>query len=234
MNLPVPLQGIDTNLWLMDYELKMLGINLHRVVTIIRLASGKLIIHSTAPFSMTEVDEIRELGTPEWLVDVLLRHDTFAAEGRAAFPDASYLAPEGFSRNLPFPTGSLLSPPAEWAEEVEVAAIEGVPAFGEIVMFHRPSRTLIVGDLIVNFSDVQGWWAKLFSKAASVGRNYQPGVTKPFKGAIQDRGAIASSIRKILEWDFDRVIVGHGGFLASGGKEKLRAALKNAEVMQEL
>jgi hypothetical protein len=227
----IPLQHIDTNLWLMDYPLKTLGINLHRVVTIIRLASGKLIIHSTAPFSSSEADEIRELGQPEWLVDVLLRHDTFAAEGHAAFPGASYLAPEGFSRDLSFPTGSLLSVPAEWAGEVEVLAIEGAPSFGEIVMLHQPSKTLIVGDLIVNFSGEQGLWAKFLSKAASVGGRYEPGMTKPFKSAIQDQAAFSASVHRVLEWDFDRIIVGHGSLLPTGGKQKLRNALQAAGVL---
>lgn len=231
MNIPVPLQSIDTNLWLMDYPLKTLGVNMHRVVTIMRLASGKLIIHSTAPFSPVEVDVIRELGQPEWLVDVLLRHDTFAVEGHEAFPGISYLAPEGFSKDLPFPTGSLLSPPAEWNGEVEVAAIEGAPSFGEIVMLHQPSRTLIVGDLIVNFSGERGWWAKLLAKAASVGGKYEPGFTKPFKSAIKDPAAFSASVNRVLEWDFDRIILGHGPLLPSGGKEKLRNTLQAAGVI---
>jgi hypothetical protein len=231
MNIPVPLQSIDTDLWLMDYPLRMLGLNMHRVVTIVRLASGKLIIHSTAPFSTLEADVIRELGRPEWLVDVLLRHDTFAAEGHEAFPGISYLAPEGFSKDLPFPTGLLLSPPAEWKGEIEVAPIEGAPSFGEIVMLHQPSRTLIVGDLIVNFNGVQGWWAKFLSKAASVGGRYEPGFTKPFKSAIENPGAFSDSVNRVLEWDFDRIIVGHGTLVATGGKQKLRGTLQAAGVI---
>lgn len=231
VNIPVPLQHIDANLWLMDYPLRTLGVNLHRVVTIIRLASGKLVIHSTAPFLPTEVESIRELGQPEWLVDALLRHATFAAEGHKAFPGISYLAPEGFSRDLPFPTGSLLSPPAEWEGEIQVAAIDGVPAFGEIVMCHQPSRTLIVGDLIVNFAGVQGWWEKLLSKAASVGGKYEPGMTKPFKSAIRDSGAFAASVQRVLEWDFDRIIVGHGRPIPTGGKQKLRGVMQAAGVL---
>ena len=50
------------NLWLLAYPLKMLGADLRRNVTLIRLRSGKMVIHSTAPFSQDDVAAIRALG----------------------------------------------------------------------------------------------------------------------------------------------------------------------------
>ena len=84
---PLPLAE---NLWLLAYPLKMLGADLRRNVTLIRLRSGKVVIHSSAPFSAEDVAAIRALGEPGWLLDGILRHDTFAQEGRAAFPGIPY------------------------------------------------------------------------------------------------------------------------------------------------
>jgi len=215
-------QNLATNFWVKSFPLKLLGANMRRNVSVIRLASGKLIIHSTAPFSTTDVAVISALGGPAWLVDTLLRHDTFARQGKAAFPQAQYLAPAGFS----IPAGPLLPPPAEWKDEIAIAAIDGAPDFGEVVMLHRPSRTLVVADLLFNFGEEEGWWTKLLLSAAAVGGQYQPGMTKPFKAAIKDPAAFASSIREILAWDFDRIVVGHGIPIVSGGKEKLRSACR--------
>lgn len=221
-----PLQAIAPDLWLLSYPLKMLGVDLHRNVTVIRLASGQLIIHSTAPFSEEDVAAIKGLGEPGWIVDTLLRHDTFAHEGRAAFPNIPYLAPEGFSAALDFSTASLIPEPEEWKGEVSLLAIDGAPEFGEVVALHRPSRTLIVADLIFHFSHPEGFWQKALLTLATVGGEYDPGVTKPFKKAIKDHEAFEKSVNALLEWDFDRVIVGHGDPIPSGGKEKLREALK--------
>jgi hypothetical protein len=58
---PLPLAE---NLWLLAYPLKMLGADLRRNVTLIRLRSGKVSIHSTAPFSPEDVAAIRVLGEP--------------------------------------------------------------------------------------------------------------------------------------------------------------------------
>jgi hypothetical protein len=224
----IPLQNLAANLWLVTYPLKTLGVDLQRNVTIMRLAYGKLLIHSTAPFSPEDVAEIKTLGEPAWLIDTLLRHDTYAEEGRQAFPEATYLAPAGFSINLPFQTHALLSPPKEWAEEVEMLAIDGAPEFGEIVFLHRPSRTLIVADLVVNFPGHHGLWTNLLLHFAAAGHHYDPGMTVPFQKAVEDPAAFTASVNKMLEWDFDRVIVGHGEPIWTEGKERVRAAIKAA------
>lgn len=222
------LKPLAPDLWLITYPLKTMGVDLGRNVTLVRLPSGKLIIHSTAPFSVADIAAISALGEPAWLVDTLLRHDTFAAEGRAAFPEASYLAPAGFSAELPFETGPLDPPPPEWQGEVEVLAIDGAPTFGEVAMFHRASRTLIVADLLIHFPAASGFLENVLLTLACVGGKHAPGMTRPFKQAIEDPGAYAASIRQLLAWDFDRVIVGHGTPIATGGKEQLRAAIRAA------
>lgn len=222
------LKNLAPDLWLLTYPLKTLGVDLQRNVSVVRLASGKLIIHSTAPFTTADILQIQMLGKPSWLIDTLLRHDTFAAEGRRAFPSATYLAPPGFSINLPFQTDALLFAPPEWAEEIAIASIDGAPEFGETALLHRPSRTLIVADLIFNFPGRHGLWTDLLLHVTAVGGRHDPGVTVPFKKAITDRAAYVTSVKKVLAWDFDRVIVGHGVPIESGGKEKLRSAIRAA------
>jgi hypothetical protein len=39
---------------------------------------------------------------------------------------------------------------------------------------------------------------------------------------VRDSTAARESLERILEWDFDRVIVAHGDVVESGGKEMLR------------
>lgn len=136
---------------------------------------------------------------------------------------ALYLVPEGFAvegvSSVP-----LFPPPAEWGSEIEVLPVDGVPSYGEIVVFHRATRTLIVGDLLINFSGKQDLLTKVFLKIGAAKGKYDPGVTRPLVHAIEDPQALASSLRQILTWDFDRIIVGHGEPIRNGGKDKLRRA----------
>lgn len=224
MNEPIRLVRVAAGVSTMTFPLRRLGVDIRRVVTVLELEGGKVLVHSTAPFGAAEVAAIRALGEPLWLVDALLRHDTFAAAGRAAFPAARYFAPPGFDPGEGGNTESLLSPPPEWAGQIEVLALDGVPTFGEVVLLHRASRTLVVGDLIVNFPDGEGWWSDLIFQLGAVGGQSQPGVTRPFKHAIENEAVFLKSLQTILGWDFERIIVGHGEPVLSAPRSKLRQA----------
>ena len=215
------------NLWLLSYPLKLLGVDLGRKVTILRLKSARLIVHSTGPFTDHDVAAIKELGQPGWLVDVMLRHDTFSREALTAFPGVPYLGPEGFADVVEYPTQPLLPPPAEWAREVEVLELQGVPSMRETVMLHVPSRTLIVADLAMNFPNDQPAWQELLLKLA-VGKHHAPGISRSFKVLVKDETALKKSIAVMMAWDFDRLIVGHGEPILTGAKARLAQALTEA------
>jgi hypothetical protein len=221
---------VAENLWLMRYPLSMLGAQMGRNVTLIRLRSGKIVVHSSAPFTRQDVATIHKLGDPAWLVEAMLRHDTFSSQGRSAFPDAVYLAPAGFASQARVSTLPLFPPPEEWAEELDVVRVLGAPSFDEHVFFHRPSHTLIVADLIFNFGADEPLWTELMLKIAAVGGEHTPGMTRLFKSAIENEEAFRSSMAAILAWDFNRIIVGHGDMIANSGREKLKMALRHAEL----
>lgn len=215
------------NLWLLTYPQHRLGADLKRNVSIIRLGSRELVIHSTAPFTTEDLTAIQSVGRPGWLVEAMMHHDTFAREGRRAFPNIPYLAPAGFSGTAGFPTVPLLPPPPAWNGELEVLEIQGMRSYHEHVFFHRPSLTLIVADLLFNFGPDEPLWTDLFLKAAVTG-DHHPGMSRPFKLAIHDPVAFKASMAKMLAWDFDRIIVGHGDVIESHGKQILIQILHDA------
>jgi glyoxylase-like metal-dependent hydrolase (beta-lactamase superfamily II) len=222
------MQAVAPNLWIKHYPFSLLGGRQGRVVTVIRLASGKLVIHSTAPFTPEDVMEIEALGTPIWLVDVMLHHDTFAKYGRGAFPRALYLAPHGFSA-AGVDTQPLLPIPSEWESELRVLLVDGMPSAQEHVFLHRPSRTLIVADLLFNFDAAPGWTG--FFRRTLMGVKESPDCARLYPLLIKDRAAYDESIRELLSWDFDRIIVGHDQPVETNGKELLRQALARKKML---
>jgi hypothetical protein len=221
------MRAIAENLWIKSYPLRLLGTEQGRVVTIIRLTSGDLIIHSTAPFSPLDVQAISALGRPRWLVDAMLLHDTFAKDAKAAFPELPLLGPEGFAEAAKVPAQPLLPAPSEWAGEVEVLALQGMPKLEEHVFFHRPSRTLIVADFVFNFDYRGNAWERFFRRWA-IGLKHQPGMTRVFRMFIQDRAAFKASLATMLEWDFQRVICGHKEVVEHDAKARISQALDDA------
>jgi hypothetical protein len=216
---------VSENLWLLHFPLRLLGMQIGRNVSVIRLASGKLIIHSTAPFRPEDVAAIRALGKPTWMLDATRFHDSCAAEGRAAFADVTYLVPEPFPKREQLRASILMGAPDEWCREVELRRIDGMPSVQEHAVFHRQSRTLIVGDLLFNFRENATWWTKVAARWL-LRLDRLVGMSLVFRSMIRDKAAFHRSIEDILAWDFDRVIVGHGSVVETGGKELLRKIVR--------
>ncbi len=224
------MKQLADNLWIKRYPLAVLGTDHGRTVTVLRLLSGKLIVHSMAPFSAADLAEIRSLGEPTWLVEAMMLHDTYARAGRTAFPDAMFLAPAGFSDAVGFPTSQLVPPPEEWINEIQVMELRGAPRLKEHVLIHRPSRTLIVADLVFNFRQDEGGWDRFFHRYI-MGLKRYPGMSRIFRLCISDREAFRTSLHEVLQADFDRIIVGHGELVERDGKAALRRALIDAKLL---
>jgi hypothetical protein len=203
---------------LLQFPWRTLGIDFGRNVTLLRLLDGRLIVHSTAPFSSDDVVAIRRFGEPAWLVEATRMHDTFSEEGRAALPDLPYLAPAGFPDAAP-----LTPPPNEWRDEVEVLEIGGVRT-QEHAFFHRRSRTLIVADLIFHFPPEITGWSRLFVRHV-MRLPEMIGTSVFFRLMIRDRIAFERSVDQLLSWDFERVIVGHRDPIEKDAKRRLERAL---------
>ena len=222
------MKPVAENLWTLHYPLPLLGDYLGRNVTVLRLSSGELIIHSTAPFTPGDVAAIRAVGRPAYLVESYNKHDTFAKEGRAAFPDVPFLAPAGFAEVAKVPTAPLDPPPAAWAGEVDLLELAGKPKDPEFVFLHRASRTLIVADLLFNVTRDAPLGPRLFGWAAIKSHDHEPGLPRPEISHVEDQAAFRASLDTVLGWDFDRIIVGHGEPIETDGRAKLTAALREA------
>jgi hypothetical protein len=191
------MEKLAEDVWLLRYPLKLLGADIGRNVTLLRLDNGRLVIHSSGPFTPGEVAAVRRVGQPSWLVEAMLRHDTYAREGLTAFPGVPYLAPEGFGEEISYPTLPLFPAPADWAGQVQVLELEGVPSMRETVMLHVASGTLIVADLAMNFPPDQTVWQELLLKIA-VGKHHSPGISRAFKLMVKDEAALKASIATMM------------------------------------
>ncbi|MDF1861037.1 MAG: hypothetical protein P1U87_12540 [Verrucomicrobiales bacterium] len=220
------MEAIGENIWLQKHSFSTFGMQMGRNVVPIRLSSGKLIIHSTAPFSEEEAEEIRTIGEPGWILDPTNFHDTYAVRGAAAFPEIPFLAPEGFPAARKAKAQSLAITPAEWDGEIDVIPILGMPMTNEHVFFHPDSKTLIVADLLFNLpSDLDGF-TRTSVKLISGIREY-PGNSRMFRLMIRDREAFEASLQQILSLDFSRVIVGHGLPVETEAKTRMRKIFAN-------
>ncbi|MBA3962085.1 MAG: hypothetical protein H0X40_09310 [Chthoniobacterales bacterium] len=220
----MPWRQLDDDVLLGQFPLRAFAIDFARNVTLLRLRDGRVLIHSTAPFSAQDVEVMRAFGEPCWLVEATRMHDTFARAGCAALPDVPYLTPNESLRGVA--AHPLLPPPAAWDGEIDLLPLEGLRGTNEHVFFHRRSRTLVVADSLFHFPAETRGWPRFF--AQHVMRLPQlVGMSIFFRLMIRDRAAFEDSMRKVLAWDFDRIVPGHREPIQENARDILRASLSS-------
>jgi hypothetical protein len=187
-------------------------------MTVIRLASGKLMLHSPCSITPEIAKELSTLGPVAYLIAPGNFHHLNIPSAQAAFPDAkTWICPgvEKRSRGLKYDGVLGDEAPLEWAGEIDQALVQGSRLMREVAMFHRASRTLILVDLIENFSDATphiGGILKLCFKY--IFRMWgTPRPAPEYQMGWGDREAAAKSLRRILEWDFERIVLSHGNLI---------------------
>jgi len=223
---------ITDDVAVMSFPWHAAGIDFKRNVTLLRLSDGRVVIHSTASFTTKDIAAIHRFGEPAWLVDATLMHETFAKQGRAAFPDLSYLAPDGFIKASGITTEPLDPPPSDWQGEIDVLKLDG-NRMNEHVFFHRRSATLVVADLFFSFpSEMRGWARFFVQHIMRLPRLF--GVSVFFRFTIKDRQAFANSMKRLLQWNFERVVVAHREPIEREARAAVECALRDAGVLGDV
>ncbi|MFN2507675.1 MAG: hypothetical protein ABR589_02770 [Chthoniobacterales bacterium] len=87
-------------------------------------------------------------------------------------------------------------------------------------MFHIPSRTLIVADLLFNFGAPASWWTRMVARHVMQLKDLV-GMSPFFRLMIRDRAAFRRSLEQVMEWDFERVIVAHGEIIETEARKRI-------------
>ena len=92
--------------------------------------------------------------------------------------------------------------------EVQAVLIEGAPAFGETVLLHAASQTLVVTDLVFHVRAPNGLSTGLIRRL--VGAHRKLGQSRALRFMMRDRAAACQSARRVLALDFTRIVMAHG------------------------
>src|SRR3954468_23292309 len=214
------LEPFGTDLWVVHAPLRLLGVPAGRWMAVIRLPGGALWIHSPARLDDQLRRALKELGEVRWGVAASRLHGhRWMEQYRAAFPHAELLAPPGLARrrkDLRF-DGDL--PGEQWAGVIEQEPLRGHRLLDEVEFFHRPSRTAVMGDAVWNVAPSDPRRVRLW-----VGRRRGPGPPPGVRGQFRARAAARASIDRMLAWDPERLVAGHGAPIATGGRAALAEA----------
>lgn len=211
--------------WLNTAPVRILGMQLTATMTILRLGDGSLLLYSPLEMTPQRRAAVAALGPVAHLYAPNLYHHLRIGEWAAASPAARVHAPAGLSKKRPdlrIDRIHCAIPEPAFGGVVDELCIEGF-RLQESVLVYRPARTLVVADLVHNVGRPHDPWAKLYSRA--MGFYDRVALSRMIRWvAVSNRAAFRRSLDELLTRPFDRLIVGHGTPLPSGGKEALAAA----------
>ncbi len=220
------MQALAPDLWVRHQPLRFMGAEFGTRMTIVRLPDGGLVIHSPVRLTDALKAEIDALGPVRAVLAPNRLHHLFVGDFVAAYPDAAFHCSPALRDKRPdIPWTATLgdTPDALWAGVLDQCPIRGSLHMDEVAFHHRPSRTLILCDLLERFdSPDHSWFFRLLAKGAGVWHRY--GLTRDQRMLFRDKDALRATLRTLLAWDFDRVVLAHGPLVETGGKATLRAA----------
>lgn len=219
------LQSLHESLWVRGVPYRVSGLALGRQLVAVRLASGGLWIHSPIPNEPGLKEALAKLGPVEHAVGPNCWHDECLAEFQQTYPAALFHAAPGLAKAKPevrFVDELGPVPHPAWSGVLDQILVEGMPRLNEVVFFHRASRSLILADLSFNLGPPGPLLTAIAMRLNGVWGRFGP--SRLCRSLIKDRAATRASLDRILAWDFDRVIVGHGRNIDIGGKKALREA----------
>jgi Domain of unknown function (DUF4336) len=227
------LKPVADGLWIVDSgPIHILGLAIPIRMTVVRLTSGDMWLHSPTRYSKDLHKQLEQHGPIRHLIAPDVAHWSFLHDWQRAAPEALTSAAPGLRerrnvRKAGIKIDHILSDsaPQFWSADLEQLTVRGL-SFSEVDFFHRASRTLIMTDLIQNLDAermpaVGRILAKLNGVAAPNGR-----APLYLRAALRMKKQQAShAATQMVQWAPERVIFSHGRWFDHNGTEALQRSL---------
>lgn len=219
-----PIEKVAENLWRVEGGLE--GIPLKRVMTIVKLASGGLVVHNAMSLEESAMKEIEAWGPVEHVIVPNGFHRLDAPAWKKRYPDARFYCPGGGRAKVEEVVkvdGKLEDLPK--SDGFSVETLEGTKGGeGVVTVRSKDGATLVFNDAIFNmphFGGFQGWVFKHVTlssggpRVSRIGRFF----------LVKDKAAFKAHLERLAETEgLVRVIVSHHEMITESPAEAVRGA----------
>lgn len=224
---------IPDSIYIVEYPIRFGGLDLFSRTTIVRFPDGKLWVHSPCKLDALLKAQIDELGEVAYIIAPGNFHHLWVSVFQQAYPAAeTFLCPglEKKRADLDFDWMLGNRPDSRWKTVFDQVLIQGTRIINEVAFLHKPSKTLILVDLLENIGDdythdasmlLKFWWKVVFHMWNN------PKAAPEYQVGWGDKGIVKKGLEKILSWDFNHIILAHGNTVEMNAKDVARKAWQN-------
>lgn len=207
---------IPNQLWILEYPVHYSGMDLFARMTLIRLPDGDLLVLDPCRIDAAVKQEIDAIGPVRYIVAPGSYHHLYVTDFQREYPGAETWLCPGLERKRPdIPFDWILGnrPDHRWADVLEQVVVQGTKYMWEVAFFHKPSKTLILVDLLENIGNdyrhpaglgLKFWWKWIFRMWG------RPKAAPEYQMGWGDRRIVRRALETIIGWDANRVILAHG------------------------
>jgi hypothetical protein len=203
-----PIEKLEDNLWRVEGSLPKMP--LKRVMTLVRLASGQLLVHNPIALGTGAIAEVDALGRVAFIVVPNGWHRLDLRAFQARYPNARVLAPSGSLEKVAAVASSVADLAALPADpNVSLAVVDGTNGM-EAVMLVKANRGIsaVFADAVFNMPHLPG--LRGFVLRHITGSSGGPRVSRVARlFLIKDTAAFAAHLERLATDDLRRVIVAH-------------------------
>lgn len=229
------LKPVGENIWIVDGEaIDFYGLPFTTRMTIIRLKNGDLFCHSPIGLTKDLAQQVKQLGNVRHLVSPNWIHYAYIPEWVKEFENTiAWASPnvraraKKFKVDIKFDDDLAESADRAWAEEIEQIIVRGSKGHIEVVFFHKPSKTLILTDLIENFEPQKISWA--FRLLAKFAGNLDPDGKAPIDMRLSflfGKKKLKQAVEQMLTWQPEKVILSHGRWYETDAIGQLKRSFR--------
>ncbi|MCC7537113.1 MAG: hypothetical protein IT379_12905 [Deltaproteobacteria bacterium] len=204
---------VEGRMWRARHWLTMRGSTLliTSTATLVRTDGGDLLLVNPVALDGPTRDAIAALGPVRWIVTQGRAHSAHIDDARRAFPEATVLGTPGHLRHPPaahVELDDVLGTYRGLPAELELLPIDG-HVFREWLLVHRPTRTLIVQDLVGYGlpGDPATCVGRLY--AFAFGLVHRIGLMSYSVAFWENLPALRDSLRRVRDTAFDQVVGAH-------------------------
>ena len=199
------------------------------VTTAIRTSRGIVLI---APGQETAQHEaqLEQFGRVTDIVAPNLYHHESIHLAQKTYPQATIWGVEGFKAKRPDVAWDKVLTRDSWnySDEIDLIEIKGTN-INEMVFFHQKSKILVVTDLFFNLMHPKGVGAWLILKMFGTYKKF--GISSLYMRGVQDLEEFKRSLKEILKFDFQTIVVAHGEPLKQDARAHFERALHERNLL---
>ena len=206
----------DTSLWYIEQPKVWNGAHIGTRMAILPANdSGDLLVYAPNPLPAPVVRSLKALGKLRWVVFAHERDVLTPPPWLEGFPAAERWGPSRFLSGAPTPWDPAF---------VEGRVLRGDPRFEEALLFHKPSKTLVVQSAVLNLGHGAnlGWFDTWGLKLLGMDRRPGPAIDR--KWTTRNKEDLSQDASFVASWPFERIFLAHGHLIDHHSQEAWRGA----------